>query len=529
MLWDDEVLILKNKYIQDWQYIGNYFSEGWRAGAGEFSQYFWRPLPLLIFSLQWHLWQDWVIPYHALNIALHIFNAVLLYFLLSRLLPAIKNQRFIAAAIASIFLVHPIQTEVVTFISGLPYPLAFAFMLLGAFLYLEKDRRLHYWLSLGMFALALLSKEGAIIFPILLALIEFFFLNPAAVGVQKIKQIIKNLWPFFILIIIYLWLRSLVIDYENGLYLYNSDLPIDLGFAERLTLWLRALPIYFGLLFAPINLHLERGVELLLTPATWPAILIGAALLTGLILLAIVNLKRWPIISFGIFWFFIGLTPVSGLLAYPNSPIREHWLYLPMIGIALAATWAAAQFLEKCRPTIQKTAVAVFIGFIIIFSLLTISRNRDWQDAVTLFTNTLRHAPRSYMATGNLGGAYARQGNFVKAEKYYQKAIVLKPNLPFTYYNLGKLYQHTGKRQAAMEYFRQSTEKDGSFIIGYTALANFYIAQGRLAEARQILEQYLPHANKKSKIAMLNLLIDFASQEKDIRSVQTYQTMLNTH
>ena len=132
MFWDDDDGILKNQFIQNWQYFPKYFSENIIAGAGLLSNY-WRPILLTVFSLEWHLWKDWAPGYHFVNTSFHITDAVLLFFIL---LYIFKN-RWLAFFTALVFLVHPLQTEAVTYVSGLGDSLSVFFMFLGILFYLK--------------------------------------------------------------------------------------------------------------------------------------------------------------------------------------------------------------------------------------------------------------------------------------------------------------------------------------------------------------------------------------------------------
>jgi len=126
MFWDDDDGILKNQFIQNWQYFPKYFSENLIAGAGLLSNY-WRPILLTVFSLEWHLWENWAPGYHFVNTSFHITDAVLLFFIL---LYIFKN-RWLAIFTALVFLVHPLQTEAVAYVSGLGDSLSVFFIFLG--------------------------------------------------------------------------------------------------------------------------------------------------------------------------------------------------------------------------------------------------------------------------------------------------------------------------------------------------------------------------------------------------------------
>ena len=161
MFWDDKDSILNNLYVHDWGYFLQYFSENLIAGAGFFSN-FWRPMLLTVFSLEWHLWGGWPLGYHFVSTAFHIANAILIF----RILHTLFQKHRVAILTALIFLVHPLQSESVTYIAGMADPLSVFFILLGIFFFL-KFRVSHvmlwksklYFLSLLIYFLPLISKK----------------------------------------------------------------------------------------------------------------------------------------------------------------------------------------------------------------------------------------------------------------------------------------------------------------------------------------------------------------------------------
>jgi len=338
MFWDDDDFILKNQYIRDWQYFPKFFSENLIAGSGLLSDY-WRPILLLIFSLEWHLWKNWAPGYHFVNTSFHLADAILLFFIL---LYIFKNHT-LALFTALVFLVHPLQTEAVTYVSGLGDSLSVFFIFLGILLYLKfrlSQKALlqspFYFLSLLMYILALMSKETAIVMPAFVFLADFFFQreNLELNLKDKLKKIGKGLWPFLVIGGIYVLLRATVLNFKNTFNLYNEENIFTSNFYVRLFTFFRVLTVYFGLLFLPFNLHMERSVEIA-TSLNSLSVIFGGLIFLSLLFLAFSQFKKLPILSFGILWFFIGLAPTSNLIVPVSGLLYEHWLYLPLIGIFL--------------------------------------------------------------------------------------------------------------------------------------------------------------------------------------------------
>jgi len=168
--------------------------------------------------------------------------------------------------------------------------------------------------------------------------------------------------------------------------------------------------------------------------------------------LAFTKFKRFPILSFGILWFFISLAPTSNLLVPISGLLYEHWLYLPMIGIFLILIWLGIIATEKY--SLQKVLAGIFIIFFVFLSWRTIERNKDWKDPITFYNQTLKYAPNSYRVINNLGMAYADQNDHWQAEEMYKRAINLDLANPVAYHNLGNTYRKTGEIDSAIENFK---------------------------------------------------------------------------
>jgi len=515
MFWDDEDNILKNRYVQNWRYFPKYFSENLIAGAGLLSDY-WRPMLLTVFSLEWHLWKSWPVGYHFVNTSFHIADAILLFFILFYIF---KNH-WLAFFTSLVFLVHPLQTEAVTYVSGLADPLSAFFIFLGLLFYLKLRiskkvplKSPFYFLSLLMYIFALMSKETAIVMPIFIFIVDFFFLNQnEKISFKyKLKKIAKAICPFLVLAGFYILLRATVFNFRNTFNLYSEENIYTSNFYVRLFTFFRVLLIYFGLLFWPFNLHMERTVEIA-TSLNSLSVIFGALISVILLILAFTSFRQLPILSFGIFWFFIGLAPTSNLLVPVSGLLYEHWLYLPLIGIFIIFIWLGMEIGK--RYSLEKTFVFCFSLYLVFFSILTVRQNTVWHDPITFYSYTLKFAPNSYRIINNLGMAYSDEGNYKMAEKLYRKAITLDPLNPVAYHNLANLYQTIGKTDLAIKNYKKAVSLDPNFVFSYNALVDLYLRTKNYQEARQILEDYLKTG--KLKIDTFLLLAQIAIKEGNV-------------
>ncbi len=526
MFWDDFDNILNNSFIQNWRYFPKLFTENIIAGAGLASNY-WRPILMMIFSIEWHLWGSWAPGYHLINTALHITNAILLFYLLWHILKEIWNKphsKEAALLTSLVFLIHPVQTEAVTYISGLADPLAAFFIFSGILLYL-RFRTSHpsspatYYLSLTTFILALMTKEAAIVMPAFIFLIDLLSPDRNLELKKRLQEATKRLWPYATVATVYILFRSTVLNFGGTFNLYGEEQNIlTENLHVRLFTFFRVLVEYLKILFWPAQLHAERTVTTA-TSLLYPDVIVGGLVLAGLLTLAAAQFKRRPTLSFGISWFLIGLAPVSNIAVPINSLIMEHWLYLPIIGVALILVWMGTVTIES-RTFLKGPLLAIFIAAAVLLSIRTIARNREWRDPITFYNQTLQYAPNSYRIVNNLGMAYADAEDHEKAEKMYERAIALDSTNPVAYHNLGNIYKELGERELAISNFQTAIGLDPEFFFSYNALADLYLKEGNYREVRKVFESYLEYS--PSKVDVLILLANIATKEEDLEGALAY-------
>lgn len=254
--------------------------------------------------------------------------------------------------------------------------------------------------------------------------------------------------------------------------------------------------MYLGLLIWPAHQHMERTVEIA-TSFGAPDVLAGTAIFITFLALAVTGIKRWPALSFGIFWFFTGLAPTSNIAVPINGLLYEHWLYLPMIGFFLAFVWLGNEAAKKWN--IRKIMTAVFAAWVVFLGGLAIRRNTDWYDPIRFYNQILRYNQRSYRVYNNLGMAYADEGDYDQAVSAYEKAIALDPRVAVAYYNLGNAFRDRGQADTAVEYYKKSFSADPGFTYAASALAAYYLDQKNYAEALPYVKKLLEfHPNDPS-------------------------------
>jgi protein O-mannosyl-transferase len=515
MFWDDDDNILNNTFVHSFS-LDKFFSENLIAGAGLSSNY-WRPALLTIFSLEWQLWDTSVFGYHFVNTSIHILAAIALFYLLFRLF----KHKLLAFLTTLIFLVHPAQTEAVTYISGLGDPLSGLFIFLGIIFYLRfrdsgkaSSDNWDYFGAIGMYVLALMSKDSAVVMPALVALVDFFYLPKDLTTKEKLKIVARAIWPFFVVFGIYTLLRATSLNFINTFNLYNEQNEFTSNFFARLFTFFSVIARYFALMLFPINLHFEKVIPWATSLFASEKVFIGALITTGLLGIAFSQIKKSPVISFGIFWFLFRLFPHSNLLVPTSGLMHDHWLYMPLVGVFLALFWILLTYTNK------SITVLITILMLAFFSSQTIARNRDWKDPITFYNQTLEYSPDNYRVINNLGKSYAEANRQKEAIDIYTKAIELDPKVSVAHHNLGNSYLRTGQTEKAIEKFNEAIALQPDFIFSYNALAKYYLENGDYVKTRETYESFIPYA--ENPVEYLLLLRNIALEEKNNPKAKEY-------
>jgi hypothetical protein len=451
-VYDDDFLVVKNSYLRSWRYIPNIFATDIFRGSGEESA-FYRPIQTLSYLIDYSLWKLNPLGYHLTNFLLHFFNAILIYFLVN----LISLNKKISLITALFFIIYPIHTEAVTYISGRADLLATFFLLLCFIFYIKhlsvKSTKV-YTLMVLSYVLALLSKENSLILPVLLLLYHYAF---------KKKLESKGFSSIVGVAFVYILLRLTLLKFLLPRF---SD-PATLF--QRLPGFFVAVTNYIRLVFLPFNLHMEYGYRLF--NFTDLKALIGVTLLFSLLIYAFRKRRSNAVIFFSISWFFLALLPVSNL--YPiNAYMAEHWLYLPSIGFFIILGKGLNCISRKIES--RNTTIVFLIGLAALYSYLTIKQNEYWKKPITFYKRTLKYASGSPRIYHNLGLIYYDLGKKEEAITLYKKALQLNPEYAKAYNNLGLAYYDLGKKEEAISLFKKAIEIDPHLPVAYNNLAMAY-------------------------------------------------------
>lgn len=216
LFWDDEDWIINNHFVHSlsWNNIKFWFTRNTLDGVGLKSNYY-RPFLFFTFSINYIISETNPFTYHLFSNFIHIFNSLLIFLIFKKLF----NKESFAFLVSLLFLIHPLQTEAVNYIAGRGDLLVALFMLLGIWFFIKNQEKnsIFYTLLISLFlVLSILSRETAIIFPILLLVIYVStlsrdrFLKSVQVGLIKIS-------PYFAIVFVYGVLRLTVLNFLNTL------------------------------------------------------------------------------------------------------------------------------------------------------------------------------------------------------------------------------------------------------------------------------------------------------------------------
>jgi len=488
-VFDDYAVIIENKYLKlPGINFASFLNHSYFNIAGGEASY--RPLATLSYYLIYAIAGLNPFFYHLLSVILHIVNVVLVYLLFNLIL----KHRFTALIAGLLFACHPALTEAVDCISYNEDLLAAVFFLLAFLYYLKSSTNglisniISYGLSLFFFLLGLLSKEMAITLPAIILLYDVSLKNGVDKKSFSLQLILKNIkvrglfyGGYLAVSLLYLSIRFFVLYHPQ-----ESIKPFYGNLFERIIFLPAHIFSFIKLAFFPVNLTADYVFSY---PHHFFAAsnLIGFLFVAGLAVGSVFIFKYSRGIFFGIWWFFITLFPVYNIIPIYN-PFAERFLYIPLIGycllVAMAFNTLMNKRLSETVPVKVLSSVAI-IALLSFYAMITIARNLDWKDSLTLWSKTVITSPDSSIAHGSLGRAYQDLGRLEEAIREYKKAIEIFPNNYKAYYNLGVLYDGQGALKEAVANYKRTIAINPAFIDAQFNLGNIYHNQGLLEEAIQ--------------------------------------------
>jgi tetratricopeptide (TPR) repeat protein len=419
LLWDDSAHVTP----PDLQSIGGLRHVWFDRQATQ--QYY--PLLHTAFWIEHRLWGDSVAGYHLTNILLHALAACLL-------VAIVRGLRRPAAPLAGLlFVLHPVCVEAVAWISEQKSTLSAVFYLSAALIYLRFDRdrrRPRYFLALGLFLLALLSKTVTATLPAALLIVIWW-----QRGRLEGKRDVAPLAPWALIGaaagLFTAWVERTDIGAQG------ADFNLSIG--QRVLISGRALWFYAGKLVWPYNLTFIYPRWNVHTNIAWQYLFpTGVVVILICFVILARRGQRGPLSA--LLYFAVTLFPVLGFLnVYPfvYSYVADHFQYLASLAVLVPAAILLTDLANRLRGA-PRTIVPVIVPSIL--AILTWRQSGMYRDPETLYRETIARNPSAWMAHNNLANLLAHlPGRSDEAIEEYQAAVELKPDYAEAHYNLANL------------------------------------------------------------------------------------------
>ncbi len=546
-VYDDIQLVLKNPEIRSTSQIPGivgFSDDGFRVRT--------RWTRNVLYSLEYAYAGANPTVFHATNIVLHALVGLLIFSLIA----SVTRNRWIGWWTAAVFLVHPINTEVVAHVSGRRGLLA-AFFALSAMVLLERYTR-HggswRWI-VASFAiyLGVYSKELAIAAPVVFVVLDSFahFRDDTSGGGvwSSLRDHLKRRSALYGgLALLTLALAFSVVFMSNMTHgldgspgIYDSE--GGLGPVKRASL----VGLSLRLLVAPIGQTVDYSFDALgFTTGGWVAMGIFNLLLLGLAATLVVRgvIHRTWIGAAGL-WFLLFYLPHMGIIAW-HEVFAERFVYLAGIGFCAGIAGVGVGLAR--RPGLRVPMIAAGLTVLALLTFATIQRNQAWGSSEALWESAVQRYPDSGRAHKALGDAYASDSRNREALDHYKEATRIRPGFleahvgqaimhaslmdfgtALTQVNAtlerwprsakalnlkGYIQQTMGNNDAAFESYRLAVQAEPSFADGYNNMARIYVENGDILTAVEMYEKAL-EINPAMVTAMRNLAVVYREAYKD--------------
>jgi len=484
---DDALVITKNEFTKRGiDGIGDIFTNEFFTGFfGQKKELVaggrYRPFSMALFALEYELFGQSPAISHFVNILLYAGTVVLLYLMLSDILPKsekawYKNIPFVASLL---FCCHPLHTEVVANIKGRDEILTLLASLGSLYSMLrccDAEKRQFVWglFAFLLFLIALFSKENAISYLAVIPFALLYFKN------QSLKKALIATLPLVIASAIFLWVRSEVL---GG---FSSDIPAELmndpflgtTASEKYATVFYTWFIYVKLLFLPHPLTYDYyPYHITITSFadifSWIGliVIVGAAFV-GLYYFIQSLLKNdfsenGKLLVWSAILFFSSFSIVSNLLFSIGAFMNERFMYMPSVGFAIAIAFFFVNYLSA---TIGKYFPIVFILLVSGYSAKAFYRNFAWKNDFTLFTTDVHTSYNSAKSTCSAGGKLlerAKDQNYsamrdeylARSLIYLRRSIAIYPGYVEALLLLGNCHFEYSQYDSTLFYYRKIVEK----------------------------------------------------------------------
>jgi tetratricopeptide (TPR) repeat protein len=450
-VFDDRGQIAENPLVQSWGFAGRYFTEHvWAHMFPDVPGNYYRPLFMLWLMVHYMLFGLAAFWWHLTTILTHLAATWIVYVVARQLL----EDRFTAAAAAILFGLHPVHVESVAWVSAVSEPL-FTLLLLGALSsYIRMRRgpgtRQRLWLcgSIVLYALALLTKEPAVILPVLVACYEWL-LGPANDTPQegrfgrRVRAACRSVLPYLVVTAFYVVARTIVLDgfghtvVRLPLRVVLLTLPSVLWFYVQHLVWPVGLAGFYDVPY--IKQFTTQAVGL-------PAV--GLAVVAA-------GLSWWAWHSrraaFSVICLVLPILPLLNLRLLPHSEIaHDRYLYFPSVGLCFLLALALRRLPEAGprlfgQPVLQIGLLGTVAS---VMGAGVYLQSTHWSDDISFYQRGVESAPENEIARSNLAAVLFERGRYAEGIYLYEEVLARAPDSWQAHYSVG--YGHYGLNHNAV-------------------------------------------------------------------------------
>jgi protein O-mannosyl-transferase len=468
-VWDDFFFLVNNKTYVDFKLDRIWLS---LANGVEY-----LPIRDMSYALDYALWGNNAMGFHITNVLLYAVTVLVIYAFVGRLLVFYRDDQItinnksdlFPLLVAAIFAVHPLHSEIVSFITCRNALLSTLFFIGSCYfniLFLDSNsskRKICYAAGILSFIVSIFSKVTSITLPIIVLLLNVYRYKH-----NKAKAIAYAI-PYGLVSIAAFFFHKFVA--QQSYVLSNHPTKIDIDFVlTKIAVALQIPWFYLGKLLVPGGLSVEYDTQFAGSIMSFKA-LGGVLLVIAAICLAVRCRRNNPLVSFWISWFFVTLIPVLNLFS-THPVVADRYAYLP----SLAFFCLLAGLILSMKNT--KISLVIGLGILLLWSGLSMKRNLVWESNKTLWENTVRVSPGSLSANVHIGRIYFLEGNYDQAFNHLDTARRLDYRSPEYDFFTGYLYLVRQDFRGAINWFNRSLTRDPNFIEALYYMGSAYEATG---------------------------------------------------
>src|SRR5262245_20333496 len=393
-----------------------------------------------------------------------------------------RSAPWLAGAAVLIWLVHPLQTESVTYIIQRAESLMGLFYLLTLYCGIRGlgSSRSLWWfvVAIAASALGMATKEVMVSAPIMMLLYDRLFVA------ASFREIVRRRWGFY---------AGLAATWTPVLILLTmSKVSESTGATAGLTPWrylvtqFSVIVHYLRLSFWPSPLVLDYTWKL---PQTVFDVLPSALVVLALAAGTVLSFRRLPLVGFWGAWFFLILAPTSSILPIADLAF-EHRLHLPLAAVVVLIVVAAHEGIGSLIARLGAPDAfrrGVEIGLVLLVVLLlgatTVRRNEDYRSDITIWTDTVSKRPDNARAQNNLGKALLKRERTEEAAVRFAEAVGLHPGFPIARRNLGLALLHLGRNKEAIAQSSDAIRLDPGSWDAHHELGVVFYREGQIDDA----------------------------------------------